>query len=110
VVDLEASVVNQAREQAAQIVEQNDDEHVYWKTVRLHRLFTDHLIESATAGSLYLITAWLTDIWELEFERREEAAALMRDAASELLAVVNDEGLDAYVARWEERLNPPREG
>jgi hypothetical protein len=55
---------------------------------------------------LYLITAWLTDTWELDPERRTEAAALMREAASELLTVSEDHELDAYVARWKERLGP----
>jgi len=106
VADLEVSVLNDAQHLAAQVVELNADEDVYWKTVRLHSLFTDHLIESATACGLFAITAEMTDIWELHPERREAAAALMREAARDLLST-DDEGLDAYVVRWKDRLGLP---
>jgi len=87
-------------------------EDVYWRTNRLRDVVSDHLIESATAGDLYSVTAVLTDMWELDFEGRGTAAALMRDATNELLAVRDEDGLDAYVVRWKERLGirEPRSG
>ncbi len=104
--DLDPFVVDKARALAAPLADARTDEDAYWQTVRLHSAFLDHLVESGTAEALYLITAWLTDIWELSPERRQEAAALMRDAATELLTVSDDEELDAYVVRWTQRLGP----
>ena len=56
-------------------------------------------------GRLYVVWGDLTDIWELHVERRTETVALMREAAREFLAL-NDTSndLDAYLARWYERL------
>jgi hypothetical protein len=102
------SVLSEVREKAGESDERDGGEEpgedVYWRTVRLHELFSGLLIESSTAGQLYAITGELTDMWELDFDRRGTAAGLMGDATDELLAVRGEEELDAYVVRWKKQL------
>jgi hypothetical protein len=102
------SVMSEVREKAAEPDERDGGEEpgedVYWRTVRLDDVFSGLLIESRTACDLCAITGELTDMWELDFDRRGTAAALMGDATDELLAVRSEEELDAYVVRWKEQL------
>lgn len=61
-----------------------------------------------TPGRLYVVWGELTDIWELEPERRPEAESLMRDAARDFLAIVDyTSELDGYLSRWYKRLRNP---
>ncbi len=103
------SVMNELRERAAESDERDggdeSGEDLYWRTTRFHDAFNGLLNESVTACDLYAITNELTDMWELDFDGRAKAAALMRDATDELLAVRGEEELDAYVTRWKERLS-----
>jgi hypothetical protein len=102
--DLDPSILDKARALAVAVLDAHADDDVYWKTVDVPGIFVDAMVESSTATQLYLIFMGLTDIWELSYERREEAASLMRDAARELLKVSDAQELDAYVIRWKEKL------
>jgi len=101
---LSPTVAEEARVLAARLVAQEADEDTYWRGIELMSLFGLHLPDDVP-GRLYVVWGELTDIWELHLERRTESVALMRDAASEFLALKDaPKELDAYLTRWYERL------
>jgi hypothetical protein len=94
----------QARDLAARLIDQESDENVYWRGVDMQALVSAHLPDDAP-GRLYVLWAELTDLWELDPERRSESVALLREASQEFLALSetpND--LNAYLTRWDERV------
>jgi hypothetical protein len=101
---LSPTAAEQARGLAAWLIDQEADQDTYRLGIELMGLFSRHLPNDAP-GRLYVVWADLTDIWELDLDRRTESVALMREAAREFLTL-NDtsDDLDAYLTRWYERL------
>jgi hypothetical protein len=95
---LDPTVATEARDCCSQLLQPDAD--VYWRAVDVWNVFGRALPH---ADRLYVIWAALTDIWELEPEKRSEAVELMRGAAQEFLMLGDDE-LDRYLSRWSERL------
>jgi len=94
----------QARDLATRVLHQESDEDTYWGGTDLQAFFGQHLLDEHV-DRLYILWAELTDIWELDLSKRPESVLLMREAAQEFLTLDNTRNsLDAYLARWEERL------
>ena len=73
----------------------------YWLGIDVMGCVVDAITVSATANSVYLIWAELTDRYELKVEERPEAEAEMRRAASEWLAIRHDAvARERYLDRW----------
>jgi hypothetical protein len=99
---LSPTVAAEGRDLCAQLLEPDAD--VYWRAVDVFSLFGRALPDDAP-GRLYVVWGKLTDIWELEPERRPEADKLMREAAREFLVIGDDTSeLDRYLSRWYGRL------
>jgi hypothetical protein len=96
--NLDPTLAAEVRESCSQLLLSDAD--VYWRAVDVVNVLGRAL---PSADRLYVIWAALTDIWELEPDRRPEAEELMRGAAQEFVALADDEQR-SYLARWNERL------
>jgi hypothetical protein len=82
----------------AQIATANEP---YWLGTEVLGCVVDAITVSATANSVYLIWASLTDRYELKVAERPEAEAEMARAASEWLATTNDAAArERYLDHW----------
>jgi hypothetical protein len=96
--NLDPTLAAEVRESCSQFLQPDAD--VYWRAVDVVNILGRAL---PNTDRLYVIWAALTDIWELEPDRRPEAEELMRGAAQEFVALADDEQR-SYLARWNERL------
>ena len=78
-----------------------DAEEPYLLGTEVGGCVMDEIVKSVVASRVYRLWGSLTDMYELRPEERREAEALMRRAATEWLAVRDDDAArDKYFDRW----------
>ena len=99
---IEPQVLDQAKRLAADIAASDTESGAYRLAIDLMGCLADGLPD-AVPGRLYVIWGDLTDAWELQPEKRPEAAAEIRKAASDLAAAQTKEAFAAYLSEWCQR-------
>jgi hypothetical protein len=78
-----------------------DAEEPYLLGTEVGGCVLDEIVKSVVASRVYRLWGGLTDMYELRPEARRETEALMRRAATEWLAVRDDDAArDKYFDRW----------
>ena len=73
----------------------------YWLGTQVFVSLVDAITGSVTASRVYQLCADLTDRYELRPQERGETEAVMRQAASEWLAIKEDRAArERYLHRW----------